>query len=240
MYLSYYTVHAPFHSKQEKTKKYKEKADKANLKINAAYAGMVESLDENVGRIFQWLEEKGLQENTIVVFTSDNGGFHKATHNRPLRGYKGELYEGGIREPLIVRWPGVIRPGSVCDIPVHGTDFYPTLLDMTELPLHPEQHQDGVSLVPLLKGEKDFSRGTMIWHYPVSLPRHNSIPGSVIREGNWKYIYYYDDAREELYNLKNDIGETNNLIETMREKAEEMKKKLNQKLKEHGTNVSIL
>ena len=239
MYLSYYTVHAPFHSKQEKTKKYKEKADKANVKINSAYAGMVESLDENVGRIFQWLEEKGLQENTIIVFTSDNGGFHKATHNRPLRGYKGELYEGGIREPLIVRWPGVIRPGSVCDIPVHGTDFYPTLLDMTELPLRPEQHQDGVSLVPLLKGEKDFSRGPMIWHYPVTLPRHNSEPGTAIRAGDWKLIRYYNDGRQELYNLKDDVGESENLLEHMPEKATEMEAQLNAMLKEHGVEISF-
>jgi arylsulfatase A len=138
LYMSYYTVHAPFHSKPEKTEKYQEKASEAGVEINAAYAGMVESLDENVGRIFRWLEEKGLRENTIIVLTSDNGGFHLATNNLPLRGYKGELYEGGIRVPCIIHWPGVTEAESVCNSMVHGADFYPTLLEMAQLPLRPD------------------------------------------------------------------------------------------------------
>ena len=236
-YLSYYTVHAPFHAKAEKIKKYRDKASQANVKLNANYAAMVESLDENVGRILQWLDETGLRKDTIIVFTSDNGGFHMATHNRPLRGYKGELYEGGIRVPWIVQWPGVAKPGSVCDKPVHGVDFYPTLLEMAGLPSRPEQHRDGVSLVSVLKGDAGFDRGPLVWHYPVSLPRHHSEPGSAIRIGDWKFIQYYEDGRQELYNLKDDIGEKKNLAKSMPEKAAEMRAQLHAVLKEHGAKI---
>jgi arylsulfatase A-like enzyme len=237
LYMSYYTVHAPFHSKAEKTEKYQEKASEAGVEINARYAGMVESLDENVGRIFRWLEENGLRENTIIVLTSDNGGFHLATHNRPLRGYKGELYEGGIRVPCIIHWPGVTEAESVCSSTVHGADFYPTLLEMAQLPLRPGQHRDGVSLIPLLKGKKEFDRGPLVWHYPVSLPRHFSKPGSVIRQGDWKFIQYYEDGRKELYNLKNDIGESDNLFGRKPEKAAEMKALLDAMLEEHHAKI---
>ncbi len=237
MCLSYYTVHAPFHAKAERVKKYAAKARQAKVKLNASYAAMIESLDENVGRILRWLDENELRKNTIIVFASDNGGFHKATHNRPLRGYKGELYEGGIRVPWIVQWPGVTKPGSVCDNPVHGTDFFATLLDMTGLPQRPEQHRDSVNLSPLLKGDADFDRGPMVWHYPVSLPRDHSAPGSAIRIGDWKFLHHYDDGRQELYNLKRDIGESENLLESMPQKAAEMKDRLEALLKDHGVRI---
>ena len=238
MYLSYYTVHAPFHAKAEKVRKYKAKARQANVKkLNANYAAMVESLDENVGRILRWLEERGLREDTILIFTSDNGGFHAATHNRPLRGYKGQLYEGGIRVPWIVQWPGVTKPGSVCNKPVISTDFYPTILEMTGQALRPKQHLDGVSLVPMLKGNPEFDRGPMIWHYPHYLPRHHAKPGSAIRIGDWKLIQSYEDGRQELYNLKRDIGEKNNLAKRMPQKAAELKARLDAMLKEHGAKI---
>ena len=239
MYLSSYTVHGPHHAKAEKVRKYEEKYRQLKGRRPKAtqYAGMVESLDENVGRILQWLDENGLRKDTIIVFTSDNGGLHTATSNRPLRGYKGELYEGGIRVPFIIQWPGVTKPGSVCDKPVHGADVYTTLLEMSGLPQRPEQHRDSVTLTPLLKGETDFVRGPMVWHYPVSLPRHHSEPGSAIRVGDWKFIQYYEDGRQELYNLKNDIGETKNLAERMPEKAAEMKARLDAMLKEHGAKI---
>jgi len=189
MYMNYYTVHAPFHAKAEKVRKYKEKASQANVELNAEYAAMVESLDENVGRILQWLEEKELRENTIIVFTSDNGGFHLATHNRLLRGYKGELYDGGIRVPWIVDWPGITKPGSFCNKPVISTDFYPTILEMTGQALRPEQHRDGVSLAPLLKGDPDFDRASALVrlarrkgrpaHRSVDAPRKQIPPASL-------------------------------------------------------------
>jgi len=231
-------VHAPFHAKAEKVKKYTEKARQAKVNgFNARYAAMVESLDENVGRIGRWLDEKKLRKDTIIVFTSDNGGFHKATTNLPLRGYKGSLYDGGIRVPWIVQLPGVTKPGSVCNKPVISSDFYPTLLEMTGLPLRPKQHLDGVSLAPMLKGDPDFDRGPMIWFYPHYLPRHHAEPGSAIRIGDWKFIQFYEKDRRELYNLKNDIGEKNNLAKRMPEKAAKMKAKLDAMLKEHGAKI---
>jgi len=237
MYMSYYTVHAPFHAKPEKAKKYAAKARQAKVKLNANYAAMVESLDENVGRILQWLDEKDLRKDTIIVFTSDNGGFHKATTNRPLRGYKGSLYDGGIRVPWIVHWPGVTKPGAVCNKPVISSDLYPTLLEMAGQPLRPKQHLDGVSLVPLLKGDANFDRGPIIWFYPHYLPRHHAEPGSAIRIGDWKFIQFYEKDRRELYNLKNDIGEENNLAKRMPERSAKMKAQLDAMLKEHGAKI---
>jgi arylsulfatase A-like enzyme len=234
MHLCYYTVHVPFHAKAEKVKKYTAKARQAKVKLNAKYAAMVESLDENVGRLLRWLDEKGLRENTIIVFTSDNGGHRGATHNRPLRGYKGDLYDGGIRVPWIVQWPGVTKPGSVCNKPVISTDFYPTILEMTGLPLRPKQHIDGVSFASALRGAKDFDRGAMIWHYP---HQRISEPASAIRVGDWKFICYYNDGRQALYNLKDDIGEKNNHAKRMPEKTAKMKAQLDAMLKEHGAKI---
>jgi arylsulfatase A-like enzyme len=164
---------------------------------------------------------------------------HLATDNLPLRSYKGHLYDGGIREPLIIDWSGVTKPGSVCSTPVHGTDFYPTFLEMAGLPLRPKQHLDGVSLVPLLKGDANFDRGPMIWHYHDFLPpnRPYSEPGTALRAGDWKYLHFYEDDRRELYNLKNDIGEKKNLAKRMPKKAAEMKAQLDAMLKEHGAVI---
>ena len=151
----------------------------------------------------------------------------RATDNRPLRSYKGDIYEGGIRVPGIIDWPGVIQPGSVNDTPVHGVDFYATILAMTGLPQRPEHHQDSVNLVPLLKGDADFERRPMVWHYPVGVPHiAHSKPGSVIRIGSWKYIRFYEDGREELYNLKDDIGETKNLAREMPDLAAKLQRQL--------------
>jgi arylsulfatase A-like enzyme len=237
MYMSYYTVHAPFHAKSEKVRKYRDKARQTKVKLNANYAAMVESMDENVGRIVQWLDEKKLRKDTIIVFTSDNGGFHKATTNLPLRGHKGSLYDGGIRVPWIVQWPSVTKPGSVCSRPVISSDFYPTLLEMTGLPLRPKQHLDGVSFAPLLKGDAKFDRGPIIWFYPHYLPRHHAEPGSAIRIGDLKFIQFYEKDRRELYNLSSDIGEKNNLAKQMPEEAAKMKAKLDAMLKEHGAKI---
>ncbi len=241
LYMSYYTVHAPLHSKPEKTKKYKEKARQANVKLKSpAYAGMVESLDENVGRMLDWLDEKRLRENTIVIFTSDNGGMVKATNNRPLRSFKGDIYEGGIRVPCIIDWPGVIEPGAVSDTPISGVDFYSTLLAMARLPQQSEHHEDSVNLVPLLNGDTDFNRGPLVWHYPVGVPHiAHSKPGSVIRDGDWKFLRFYEDGREEVYNLKQDVGESTNLLASMPEKAAKLKAQLDAVLKAHDATIPI-
>ena len=142
--------------------------------------------------------------------------------------------------PCIIDWPGVTKPESVSDTPIHGVDFYATLLAIAGLPQQPDQHQDSVNLVPLLKGESDFERGPLIWHYPVGVPHMaHSHPGSVIREGDWKFLRFYADGREELYNLKDDIGETKNLVAAMPEKAAELKAQLEAALKAHNATVPI-
>ncbi|NQY09300.1 MAG: sulfatase [Flavobacteriales bacterium] len=238
MYMSYYTVHSPYHAKEEKIEKYVEKARAAGKEnFNSKYAAMVESMDENVGRLLTWLDEKDLRKNTIIIFTSDNGGSHRATTNAPLRGYKGEVYEGGIREPLIVDWPGVTKPGSICNAPVHSTDFYPSILEMAGLPLLPEQHQDGTSIVPALKGSKSFDRGPQLWFFPVDLGRDHNEPAAAIRIGDWKLIQFYNGKGPELYNLNTDISETNNLLKSNPEKATELQAKMDAMLEAHQAKI---
>ena len=232
LYVSYYTVHAPFHSKPDKTKKYAAKKAR-----NPKYGGMMESMDENIGRLLSRLDEKGLRENTIIFFTSDNCGHKPATDNTPLRGHKGDLYEGGIRVSCIAEGPGVAK-GQVSDTPINGTDYYATLLELAGIEKKPEVAPDSVSLVPLLKGDAKFKRGPMFWHYPVAKPLTPlSEPGSVVRDGDWKYLYFYSDRRSELYNLKDDIGETTNLIAAMPEKADELKRQLDSVLKVHNAVI---
>ena len=234
LYVSYYTVHAPFHSKPEKTKKYAAKKAR-----NPKYGGMMESMDENVGRLLSWLDEKGLRENTVIFFTSDNGGHKPATNNTPLRGHKGDLYEGGIRVSCIAEGPGVAK-GVVNDTPIHGTDYYATLLEMAGVEKKSGVAPDSVSLVPLLKGEAKFNRGPMFWHYPVAKRLTPlSEPGSVVRDGDWKYIYFYSDGRSELYNLKDDIGETKNLAALNPKKAKKMKTQLTSVLKAHNATIPL-
>ena len=232
LYMSYYTVHAPFHSKPEKTKKYAAKRAK-----NPKYGGMMESMDENIGRILSWLDEKGLRDNTVIVFTSDNGGYKPATDNTPLRGHKGDLYEGGIRVACIAEGPGVLK-GVVSDTPIHGVDYYATLLELAGIKKKPEVAPDSVSLAALLKGDTNFNRGPMFWHYPVAKPLTPlSEPGSVVRDGDWKYLYFYSDGRSELYNLKDDVGEKKNLAQVMPEKAAAMKALLDAELAEHSALI---
>lgn len=235
LFMSYYTVHGPIQGKPEKIAKYKEKRRRIRADgLNAEYAAMVESLDENVGRLIEWLDDKELRENTVVIFTSDNGGWVQATTNEPLRSYKGHLLEGGIRVPWIVSWPGVTKPGSICRKPVISTDFYPTILETLGLKLRPKQHRDGVSLAPVLRGDSDFDRGPMVWHYPhVRISK----PGSAIRSGDWKLIYYYQDGRRELYNLNNDIGESHDLAGRLPEKAAAMKARLDAILRDQGAKI---
>jgi arylsulfatase A-like enzyme len=194
------------------------------------YAGMVQSIDESVGRITEELNELGLSNNTIVIFMSDNGGLStlpidSPTSNVPLRAGKGWLYEGGIRVPMIIKWPDVVNPGSVCSEPVISMDFYPTMLEMAGLPSHPSQHKDGLSLIPLLKENDHINRKAIYWHYP---HYHGSgqRPAGAIRVENYKLIEWYEDGQLELYNLTNDLSETKDLSEIMPEKATELRQML--------------
>jgi len=215
LYLSHYAVHTPIQAKEALISKFEEKApDSAKGHVKPAYAAMIQSVDESMGAVMNTLKELGIDGNTIVVFTSDNGGQGRQTSNYPLRGNKGNFYEGGIRVPLIVHWPRVTAGGSVSDVPVITTDFYPTLLEMTGLPLIPEQHMDGTSLVRLLKGKKRLARKALFWHFPnYTGPNHPdpSGPVSVIRYSEWKLIESLETGSLELYNLRTDPTESRNV-----------------------------
>ena len=254
LYLSHYAVHTPLEAKPELADKYKAKADKLppsrdpkfttmygryttrQTQDSPVYAGMVQSVDESVGRVLKKLDELGLGGRTAIIFMSDNGGLSTVprdapTCNLPLRAGKGWLYEGGIREPMIIKWPGVVRPGSVCSEPVISTDFYPTMLQMAGLPLKPRQHVDGVSLVPLLRGEGRLGRDAIYWHYP-HYHGSGSKPSGAVRAGDYKLIEWYEDNSVELYDVKDDISEKNDLAATMPQKAAEMRDLLHKWLKQ--------
>jgi len=259
LYLSHYAVHTPTESKQDLTDKYKAKADKLpkpdgprfaemygryktrQVQDNPVYAGMVQSVDESVGRVMNKLDELGVADNTAIIFMSDNGGLSTVaregpTCNLPLRAGKGWLYEGGIREPMIIKWPGVVRPGGVCSEPVTSTDFYPTMLQMAGLPLRPKQHVDGLSMVPLLMRTGKLRREAIYWHYPHYHGSGNK-PSGAIRAGDYKLIEWYEDNSIELYNLKEDIGEKNDLAGSMPEKAADLRRLLHQWLKQTKAKV---
>jgi len=218
LYLPQFAVHTPIQGKEEIAAKYARKPPDGGQK-NATYAAMIESVDQSVGRVMKKLDALGLADRTVVFFMSDNGGLAGVTSNAPLRAGKGTLYEGGVREPMIVKWPGVVRSGTTASTPVTSTDFYPTILEMAGLPLKPEQHVDGLSLMPLLKESGPLRRDTLYWHYP---HYHRTTPAGALRHGDWKLIEYFEDGRLELYNLRDDIGEKNDLATAMPEKAREL------------------
>jgi arylsulfatase A-like enzyme len=224
-YLSFYAVHSPIQTTREKWDKYRQKAEAMGIaetgyimerrlpirqvQDNPIYGGLVEAMDEAVGEVLECLDELGLEDNTIVIFTSDNGGVSAgdnfSTSNLPLRGGKGYQWEGGIREPYFIKVPWLVNPGSTCDAPVTGTDFYPTLLELVGADLRPDQHIDGVSLVPLLTGDSIAER-PLYWHYP-HYGNQGGDPSSIIRQGEWKLIHYWEDGHDELYNLAADPAE---------------------------------
>jgi len=248
-YLSFYSVHTPLMTRKDLEQKYEKRREilrleakwgkEGNNKVrlvqeNAVYAGMVEAMDQACGKVLGALKELKLEDNIVVFFMSDNGGLSTAegwpTSNLPLRGGKGWLYEGGIREPVLVKWPGVIKPGSICSEPVISTDFYPTMLEMADLPSKHKQHVDGKSWVPLLKSKK-IDRGPLFWHYPYYGNQGGS-PGSAVRNGDWKLIVWYEDNRRELYHLKDDIGEQHNVIDENPEVANRLYTELQAWLRE--------
>lgn len=231
LYLAHFAVHVPIEARPALIEKY-EKKPKPDVGVNnPVYAAMVEHVDHSVGRIMAKLDELGLSDNTVVIFTSDNGGLRQrydllgglVSSNAPLREEKGTLYEGGIREPLIVRWPGVVEPGSTCSVPVSSVDFYPTLVDIAGSALPANQVLDGVSIRPLLQQSGSIGRDAIYWHYP---HYHHSTPAGAIRAGNWKLLEFFEDGRLELYNLAEDISESRNLAAEMPEKARELQTKL--------------
>ncbi|WP_350285799.1 sulfatase [uncultured Croceitalea sp.] len=234
MSLNYYAPHVPIEAKDSLVKKYRKKRGSANESLlpNIHYAAMVESIDINVGRILRKLNELDIEENTIVIFTSDNGGlsvrevpaFAKhtpPTDNGMLREGKGYVYEGGIREPLLIRWPSVIKEAQLDSTPVVGQDFFNTLMDVVNIE---KRTSDGVSLAPLFKGDTLPERG-ILWHLPHYSPQGGK-PSTAYREGDWKLVHHYEDGRYELFNLQKDLSERFNLTKKYPEKFEVLKKKM--------------
>ncbi|MHC4509167.1 MAG: sulfatase-like hydrolase/transferase [Planctomycetota bacterium] len=234
LYLSHHSVHIKLEAPEELVDKYKNKPKPPTGVNNPVYAAMVEHLDTHTGRILKKLDDLDLAERTIVIFFSDNGGLRQAyggyrgpkqivSTNAPLRDEKGTLYEGGIREPLIVRWPGVVKPGTDCSVPVTSVDFYPTFLEIVGGKGSPNQPLDGESILPLLKQGGTLDRDAIYWHYP---HYHHSRPAGAIREGDYKLIEFYEDGRLELYDLASDIGEKKDLATEMPQKAAQLQQKL--------------
>ncbi len=221
LYQSYHSVHTPIQAKKAYAAKYQAKAAARGRRVNAAYAGMIQSLDEGVGRIVGKLDELGLAERTVVFFMSDNGGLAGVTSNAPLRAGKGHVYEGGIREPMIVRAPGMVRRGSLCRTPVISVDFLPTILELAGVGADPTHPIDGVSLAGLLKGGPAPKRDAIYWHYP-HYSNQGGRPAGAVRQGDLKLLEFYEDNHVELYNLKDDPGEAVSLAEKMPDKAAEL------------------
>lgn len=225
LYLPHFAVHNPKMAKPEMVAKYKEKLARDKSQKDAVYAAMVESVDQSVGVICKKLDELKLADRTVVIFMSDNGGLAWNTSNAPLRAGKGSMYEGGVREPMIIRWPGVTKPGATCDTPVISTDFFPTIMEMAGLKLSEGLAPDGVSLTPLLRQNGPISREAIYWHYPHYHPG-GATPYSAVRQGDFKLIEFFEDNHCELYNLKDDLSEQNDLAAKMPDKVKELRKLL--------------
>ena len=231
IYFPFYSIHTPLQGRPDLKKKYKN-----NKQVHADYAAMIECLDENVGRLMSALDELGLRDNTIVLFSSDNGGIRKLSKQDPWRAGKGSYYEGGIRVPITVRWPGVVEAGSTCSVPVTGLDFYPTFLDAIGASPSPGKVLDGRSILPLLTGKSSFPKGrTLYWHFPIYLQNYageedqsrdakfRTRPGTVLRKGKWKLHEYFEDGTLLLFDLENDPGETKNLAQEKPKKLKVLK-----------------
>jgi arylsulfatase A-like enzyme len=254
-YLSFYAVHGPIQTTETLWKKYQKKAQDKGLvdkrfifdrtkavrqvQDNPIYAGMMETLDDAIGLVMKKLKDTGLDKNTVVIFTGDNGGVSSgdafSTSSLPFRGGKGRQWEGGVREPYYIYVPGVTKAGSLTKVPATGTDFYPTILELAGLKARPEQHKDGLSLVPIFKG-KEIAKRDLFWHYP-HYGNQGGEPSSVIRSGNFKLIHYYEDGRDELYNIANDIGEQSDILSQNPEMAKQLRQKLDTWLKETDARI---
>lgn len=229
-----YAVHTPLEAKPDLVAKYRIK--KPTNQKNPVYAAMVESVDRTVGQIMKALDEAGLSHKTLVIFTSDNGGLmDHSTDNSPLRSGKGYPYEGGIRVPLIVRWPGRVEPGSECSVPVSSIDFFPTVCEAAGTGLPAGREIDGKNLAPLLTGKGTLEREAIFWHFPHY--RGDVVPYSIIRKGSWKLIKRYEGQRFELFNLKEDLGEERELAEAMPEKVKELDADLREWLEHTGAKL---
>ncbi len=260
LYLAHYDVHVQLDADSMLIEKYLAKEKVKNYPCNAVYAAMVEHIDNSVGRILDKLEELNLEENTLVVYFSDNGGLvsrfdripllaqskqhiyvgdtllYVASSNAPLRAEKGTVYEGGIREPFIALWPGRIKSRQVSDAIVSSVDFYPTFAELAGIPLPETQEFDGESLLPVMMGIPPDPERAIFWHYPVY---HHDKPASVIRKGNWKLIHHLHNDSHQLFNLAEDIGESTDLSKTHPAKTEQLMNLLDQWREEVGAEFPV-
>lgn len=213
LYLPHFAVHTPIQARKKLIDRYQARVQAGMRHTNAAYAAMIDSMDQTVGRIRETLTELNLANDTIIIFTSDNGGRIPTTSNTPLRAGKGSCYEGGVRVPLIIYWPNVTPPGGQCETPVITMDLFPTMLEMAGLTVQDNSPIDGLSLVPLLRHNGELPERPLFWHYPhyQHYQQEGTTPYGAIRRGDYRLIEFYDDHRVELYNLRDDVGERNNL-----------------------------
>lgn len=235
LYLPYFTVHTPLQGKEELIAKYETKINK-DKRFNARYGAMVESMDENVGRLLNTLKELKIDKNTMVVFLSDNGGLARVSSQFPLRAGKGSYYEGGIRVPCIIKWPNKIKEHRKTDIPITGMDIFPTLMDAVHD--KSDYNLDGISLLPFLEHNQKIEERALFWHFPIYLEKVDPLkdeardtlfrtrPGSVVRKGKWKLHEYFENNEFELYNLETDIKERVDLSKENPEKVKELVKDL--------------
>jgi arylsulfatase A-like enzyme len=248
LYLSFYSVHTPLQAPAELIRKYEEKRPEGAPHSNPVYAAMIEKVDTNVGRLIETLDELALADDTVVIFTSDNGGAVRdspntstptpdvITSNQPLRSGKGYLYEGGIRVPLIMRWPGNIQPNSVSNRIVANCDLYATIVDLVGEQAQPGSNLDGESLLPTLRGRDVDRKEALYWYHP----HYSRRPGAAMRVGDWKLIEFYDPPSIELYNLSEDLGEQSNLATEMPDRANELLQRLRQWIEDSGTELYTL
>ncbi|GAA4300100.1 sulfatase [Compostibacter hankyongensis] len=265
--LSFYAVHQPIEAKPAYIQKFKEKARRLGLdslpqivkdapwmqwqdswserilQSNPVYAGLLYSVDENVGKVLAVLKQLDIDRETLVLFTSDNGGLSTAegapTSNAPFRYGKGWNYEGGLRVPLIIRWPARIKAGTVCRTPVIHTDFFPTFLQAATLPLMPEAHKDGISLMPLLTGNGPLAPRALYWHYP-HYSNQGGTPSSAVREGDWKLVQFLEDNHVELYDLRSDVEERRDLSAAMPAQTAHLLELLNRWRKQTDARMPVL
>jgi arylsulfatase A len=251
LYFPHHTVHVPYEAPENIVEKYRRKKPGESGQNNAMMAAMIEVLDQGVGRLMRGLQQLGVADNTIVVFTSDNGGLRyvrdeatgkvvTATNNAPLRGGKAQLYEGGIRIPFIVRWPGVLDGGRQIAAPAIANDIFPSLLAMTGLPLRPEAHKDGIDiLAPFVEGKTQGNAATgreaLFWHFPHY--HAGTKPCGAVRRGSLKLIEHYEDGAVELYDLEKDLGETHDLAMERPDTARELRDLLHRHLNDVGAQM---
>lgn len=250
LYLPHFAVHTPIQGPPDLVEKYRQiKRGKLNHK-NAIYAAMVEKLDDAIGQVMAAIERQGLKDRTIIVFTSDNGGriTQQTTSNIPLKFGKASAYEGGVRVPLIIRWPGVVKPGSISNAPVITMDLFSTLVEACKLEIQKESAtptglsgRDGVSLLPILRQSGELQREAIFWHYPhhQHYQLGGTMPYGAIRSGDFKLIEFYNDMHVELYDIKNDIGEKNDLAKMKPDQAQAMRKALQQWRQNVGAQMPL-